>query len=94
MAKRPTLDPEKAAGLFEKTGEPEQPTQPQEQAKDKVYPLGIGLKKSEWTRLQVIADELGVKRHNLAMWVLRDFMRRYDAGERPATTQKTVLKMP
>jgi len=68
-----------------------EPAQPQEEEQpDPVQPVGIGLKTSEWERMQEIADELGIKRHALAMWALRDFMQRYEAGEIQTETKKTL----
>jgi len=66
--------------VFTKTEEPE----------DKVKAVGVGLKDSEWQRLAAIAKELGMKRHELACWALRDFMRRFEAGEIQTKTQKTL----
>ena len=57
---------------------------------DKVKPIGIGLKRSEWERLQQIANEVGMKRHELTLKILRDFIRRYDAGEVETETRKTL----
>ena len=44
---------------------------------------GIGLKESEWTRIDNIAEELDANRHAISVWAMRDFIRRYDAGEIP-----------
>jgi hypothetical protein len=51
------------------------------EAKDPVMPVGIGLKTSEWARMGEIAQDLDTTRHALAMWALRDFLRRYESGE-------------
>ena len=59
---------------------------PQE-AKDPVMPVGIGIKTSEWARMGEIAQDLDITRHALAMWALRDFIRRYDAGEIETRTE-------
>ena len=77
MARKPDL-----TGVFTKT-ETEQPQ------KDKIKPVGIGLKISEWDRIEEIGRELGVNRHMLAAWILRDFIERYEAGYRPPTKTKT-----
>jgi len=61
---------------------------------DRVKARGVGLRESEWNRLEEIAGELGVTRHNLMLYVLRDFIQRYEAGYRPETETKTTLKMP
>jgi hypothetical protein len=75
------------SGVFTKT-ETEQPK------KDKIKPVGIGLKISEWERIEEIGAELGVNRHMLAAWILRDFIERYEAGYKPPTKTKTktILK--
>jgi len=59
---------------------------------DPVRPVGIGLKISEWGELEKIAAELGVTRHQLTMWILRDFTKRWRDGYRPQTETKKVLK--
>ena len=64
----------------------ETPQEPEQQA-DPIKPIGIGLKVSEWDHLEQIAGELGMTRHALAMWAIRDFMRRYDAGEIETKTE-------
>lgn len=66
----------------------------QDRLQDRVKARGVGLRESEWNRLEEIAGELGVTRHNLMLYVLRDFIRRYEAGYRPETETKTTLKMP
>jgi len=67
------------------TGQPEA-------APDPVRPVGIGLKASEWQRLEAMAAELGVTRHTLSLWILRDFIKRWDSGWRPETKTKQVLR--
>jgi hypothetical protein len=90
MPKRPELDPKEQAGLFKKTGE-EPPNQPEpEKPDDPIKPRGIGLRASEWQRLAVIGRGLGKKPHALAAWAIRDFMRRYEAGEIRTETKKTL----
>lgn len=59
---------------------------------DPVKPIGVGLRASEGERLKAIAAELGENRHALLLWIVREFIRRYDAGERPPTETKNVLK--
>lgn len=60
-----------------------------ETPKDKIKPVGVGLKESEWERIESIGAELGANRHKLAAWIMRDFIARYDAGYRPPTKTKT-----
>jgi hypothetical protein len=52
-----------------------------EPAPDPIKPRGVGLKQSEWERFDRIAAELGMNSHKLSLWALRDFIRRYEAGE-------------
>jgi len=60
----------------------EQPKGPGlEPKKDTIKVRGVGLKASEWARLDIIAKELNMKAHALSLWALRDFIRRYEAGE-------------
>lgn len=65
---------------------------PDSPADDPVKPIGVGLRASEGRRLTEIAGELGVNRHALLLWLVRDFIRRYEAGERPETETRRVLK--
>ena len=61
---------------------------------DPVSQRGLGMRLSEWEKYQSMADELGLSSVNaLAVWVLRDFIKRWDAGERPPTEQRSVLKI-
>ena len=82
MAKKPELN-----NIFGKT-EPE--AQPEAKHDDKVKAVGIGLKSSEWQRYEDIANELGMTRHALATYALRDFLKRYDAGEIQTQTRPTL----
>jgi hypothetical protein len=77
----------KRPSLFEKTTTGEE--QPAEQP-DRVKPRGIGLRESEWNRLEEIAGELSSNVHSLAQWALRDFIERYDAGDLPITQKPTL----
>lgn len=87
MAKRPkaidALNPDPTARTAPQ-GEPP--------AEDKMMPIGVGLLHSEGERLKEIAAELGTNRHKLLLFIVRDFMRRYEAGERPPTETRKVLK--
>lgn len=89
MAKKQTVDP----NMFAKTEQAPMEPVLTEPAPDPVRPVGIGLKDSEWQRLEVIADELGVTRHTLSLWILRDFIKRFNAGWRPETDPKRVLRI-
>jgi hypothetical protein len=72
--------------LFKKTA----PEGFQEQPADPVKSFGIGLRVSEWEHLEQIAEQLGETRHAVCLWALRDFMRRFEAGEIPVQTKKTL----
>lgn len=67
-----------------------EPKQPQEERrggrqsdpeKGEYKPRGIGLYESEWANLEKIAGDLGITAHKLAQYAVRDFVRRYEAGE-------------
>jgi len=57
--------------------------------KDKVNPVGIALDPEELGRLDQIANELKQSRHAVLLYAVRDFIRRYDQGERPKTKTET-----
>lgn len=57
---------------------------------DPIKARGIGLKQSEWARWDEIADQLGMTTHSLAAWALREFMRRWEAGEIPTETRQVL----
>jgi hypothetical protein len=80
--KHQQLDIQEASKLFQRTDKPR-----------KKYDrhITLGLKKEEIERLAEITEELGVSRHLLCLYAVRDFMRRYEAGERPRV--KSVLKL-
>ena len=56
-----------------------------------VSPRGVGLKVIEWKRFDKIARELGMKPHALSLWAIRDFMRRYEAGEIETKMSKKLI---
>ena len=68
----------------------EETSQPKEKASEKVNPVGVALSKEELTRLEAIAGELSQSRHAVIQYAIRDFIRRYDQGERPKTKTETV----
>ena len=59
-------------------------------AADPVKARGIGLRLSEWADLDKIAAELGIKPHALAAHALRDWLKRYAAGEIPTETGRRL----
>lgn len=98
MAKDPLVNP----NLFAKTApaasdqaQPELTDGTQRRKRNAGNPIisrGIGLRKDTWVKFGDIAEQLGTGYHDLAVYVLTDFMARWDAGYRPPTEQKTVLK--
>ena len=60
---------------------------------DKINPVGVALDPEELARLDQIAKELEQSRHAVLRYAVRDFIRRYDRGEKPKTKQevKTIL---
>jgi hypothetical protein len=87
--KRPTIDIKKEARLFDRT----EPQAPIPDESDPMKVTGVGLRLSEQNELAQIAKELGVTHHALLQYAVRDFMRRWKAGERPKTRSKTVLDL-
>jgi hypothetical protein len=83
---RKGLDPKKEAGLFEKT----ESEQPQESPTDEVKSCGVGLRESEWAKIDAIAAELGQTRHSVAAYALKDFLKRWDAGEIRTETKPSL----
>ena len=59
--------------------------------KGKVNPVGVALDAEEITRLDQIAKELDQSRHAVLLYAVRDFIRRYDQGERPKTKKETKI---
>jgi hypothetical protein len=54
-----------------------------DQGKDPVKPRGIGLRESEWQLLELIGNEFDETVNAIAVWALRDFIKRYQKGELP-----------
>lgn len=61
-----------------KAVEPEAPIE-----KPKYMPVSVGLSPEQLTRLMAIAHELGQPRHAILKYAVIDFIKRYEAGERP-----------
>lgn len=57
--------------------------------KEKLNPVGVALTAGELARLDEIAKELDQSRHAVLLYAVRDFIRRYDQGERPKTKTET-----
>jgi len=58
----------------------------------KVNPVSVGLSKETLDQLQTIAEELDQTRHALIKYAVMDFIKRYEAGERPKTKTVTITK--
>ncbi len=87
MVKRQSIDKDKVGNLYKTTA----PEQLQEAApKDEVRSSGVGLYKSEWARVDAIAAELGQTRHAVAAYALKDFLRRWEAGEIQTETKPSL----
>lgn len=56
-------------------------------------PAGVALNRDELARLSDIAGQLGVSRHALLQYAIRDFIRRYDSGERPDIEIITIKRL-
>jgi metal-responsive CopG/Arc/MetJ family transcriptional regulator len=57
--------------------------------KGKVNPVGVALDPGELARLDEIAKELNQTRHKVLQYAVKDFIRRYNQGERPKTKTET-----
>lgn len=88
MAKRPTVKPDDLANYFAKTA----PTQA-EPKPGKVSPVSVALSREELERLTAMAAEINVSRHALLLYIIRDYMRRWQAGERPRKRTKTIEEL-
>jgi len=84
MARKEKLD----AAYSIITGETQKPTR---SATSK--PLGVVLTAEQITRLDQVAVDLQTNRHKVLQYAVADFIRRYDAGEKPKmrTETKNVL---
>jgi len=54
--------------------------------------IGVGLTPEEQVKIEAIAAELGQNRHAVLKYAVLDFIKRWDAGERPETKTVTILK--
>ena len=73
------------ADLFAKTTPPQQPAE--DEASDKVKPLSVSLRESEYAEFDAIAAELNITRMAAMNAALRDFLKRYKAGKvKPVVT--------
>ena len=51
------------------------------ESNDPAVAIGIGLKQSEWDKIDQIAGELSMTRHALAVYAIRYFLKQLEAGE-------------
>ena len=64
--------------------------QPQGGAKDPVKAYGVGLRESEWRKIESIAKELRVTKHGLAAWALKAFLKQWEEGEIETETKPSL----
>jgi len=72
--------------LFSKT------TKEEKEPKGKSSPLSVYLTTEEKAELAGIAKELGESKHAVMQFAMREFLRRYAAGEYKITTEKVTKK--
>lgn len=84
MAKPKTVD----TNLFASTARPRK----QVIKAEKVPPVSVGLSAADLARLEEIAAEMNQTRHAIMKYAIRDFIRRYDQGDRPKTKTVTIKK--
>jgi len=81
---------DKVNAAFDFITETKEEAQKKDKDPEKVNPVGVALSKEELTRLGAIAGELSQSRHAVIQYAVRDFVKRYDQGERPKTKTETV----
>jgi len=59
----------------------------------KPNPVSVSLDADEIERLNKIAADLGVSRHGLLQYAVRELIANYDRGVRPKTETETVVKL-
>lgn len=62
-------------------------------AAGKNTPVGVVLTPGQKARLSEIAAELGTNRHKVLQYAIADFIRRYEAGEKPKTRVITKTEL-
>ncbi len=60
----------------------------------KPTPQGVLLDKEELDRLDQAAAELGVSRHELMKYAIRQFLNNWERGERPEIASKGIKLIP
>ena len=61
--------------------------------KDNNPPVSLALEVGEVERLDLIAKELDQSRHAVLLYAVRDFINRYDQGERPKTKKEIKITL-
>lgn len=51
------------------------------EGKDKIRPVGVGLKASEWEQVQRIAEKAEISPHALTRYAILKFIQMYENGE-------------
>ena len=67
--------------------------QRRENKTDNERPVGVRLAVTEIERLDAAAKDLGVSRHEVMQYALRDFLIKFERGERPTVQEKTVYTL-
>ena len=75
--------------IFKRT---EPAVQEEKTAKLTKKPLSVYLTLEEKARLEEIAQEIGQSKHAIMQFSIREFLRRYDAGEYEIQTEKVIKK--
>ena len=65
----------------------------QDEKPAKPNPLGVPLEQAEIERLTEIAGELGIKRHHVMQYAIRQFLLDWEKGKRPQLKPKTVYEL-
>ena len=86
MAKRAELDPKESAGLFSKT----ESEQPQDDRSDPIVASGIGLRESEWVKIDEISSAMGIKKHAVTVYAVRYFLKDWEAGKIKTETRQSL----
>ena len=78
--KRAELDADEAAQYFEHSNPATQPAPEMAPVAldDPEISFGVDLRASEWQRLDAIAAEMGVTRHQAAAWAVRTFLKQHN----------------
>ena len=59
----------------------------------KPNPVGVALDADEIERLDQIANEIGVSRHGLLQYAVRELIANYERGVRPKTETEKVIRL-